>query len=102
VRLGPASGGSLIGLVDGTGAEFVSTEVRSPASDYTIRAGRRSHGEGSRAEILVRARITRPGVWTYRGYEVTYRSGLVRHRMVLDVQLQACTPTGRDCSEPAP
>lgn len=38
-------------------------------------------------------------MWTYRGYEVTYRSGPVRHRMVVDVDLQACTPAGRDCSQ---
>lgn len=100
VQLAPASG-PLIGLVDGSGEEYVSDGVRSPAAGYTLLGSRRFDGAGSRAEVLVRARVTHPGAWTYRGYEVTYRSGLVRHHMVVDVELQACTPSGRDCPTPA-
>jgi hypothetical protein len=73
--------------------------VRSAAEGYTLLAGRRSGGAGSQAALLVHARITQPGTWSYRGYEITYRSGLVRHHMVVDAQLTACTPAGRDCSK---
>ena len=96
VQLAPAS--DLVGFLDGTGEEFVGREVRRPTAGYSILPHHRVDGGASQAEVLVHARITRPGTWTYRGYEITYRSGLARHHMVVDAELQVCTPAGRDCS----
>ena len=49
-------------------------------------------GTESAFEVLARAKVTHDGVWAYRGYEVTYRSGVVRHRAVLPATLTVCAP----------
>lgn len=86
-----------IGMSEGPGYDTLAREVRSPVRGYAIPPQRLVGERASLAEVLVRAKITEPGVSTYRGYEVTYRSGFVRHRMVVDVELQGCTPRGATC-----
>ncbi|WP_406832002.1 hypothetical protein ABEG17_04025 [Pedococcus sp. KACC 23699] len=37
------------------------------------------------------------GAWHYSCYEVTYRSGFVRHRMLVAADFRVCTPSGATC-----
>jgi hypothetical protein len=82
----------VIGSVDGEGYKHVPDKRRHPVSGYVIQPERTVGRDRGLAEVLVRYRIEQEGVWTYRGYEVTYRSGLVRHSAVLDVTMTACAP----------
>lgn len=98
VRLAPrVQGRDGIGLVDGSGAEVVPLADRRPPSGYTIPRTRDAGPFGGSAEVLVTYEVTSPGTWEYRGYEVVYRSGLVRHRVVLPFAVGVCTPAGKDC-----
>lgn len=101
VRLAPRTKGQdSIGLVDGTGAEFVPMPDRKALAGYTVRRTADAGPFGGSAEVLVSYRVLREGTWTYGGYEVVYRSGLVRHRVVLPFQVRACAPKTADCQPP--
>ena len=86
-----------VGLVDGSGADVVALSERRPPAGYTIPRVADAGQFGGSAEVLVTYRVTRSGTWTYRGYEVVYRSGLVRHRILLPFNVTVCTPSGADC-----
>lgn len=43
-------------------------------------------------QVVVHYRLAAEGVWRYQGYEVTYRSGLVKHRMVVPFSVVGCAP----------
>ena len=62
------------------------------AEGFTFPRGRPDDDPGSWMNLVVRFRLAEEGLWTYRGYEVTYRSGLVRHRMVLPLEFVGCAP----------
>ena len=83
----PPGTGDLLGMVDGPGYERLPRERRHPPAGYVVR------GSHDSTEILVRVRLDREGTWSYRGYEVVYRHGPVRHRTVVDVTLVGCAPT---------
>jgi hypothetical protein len=90
--LSPADTDAFIGMVDGSGYDAVRLDLRrSPRGQVLPPQWRAGEGQGM-VQTLVRIRVLREGEWTYRGYEVTYRSGLVRHRAVLPVDITACTP----------
>ncbi|MFC8501967.1 hypothetical protein ACFUC1_06375 [Pedococcus sp. NPDC057267] len=98
VQLAPrVHGRDGIGLVDGSGAELVPLADRRAPAGYTIPRTRDAGPFRGSAEVLVTYRVTRPGTWKYRGYEVVYRSGLVRHRVVMPFAVSVCTPAGKDC-----
>jgi hypothetical protein len=84
-----------IGLVTEEGYQHVPLERRHPVHGFDIQPAWRVGKDHGLAEVLVRYRIAQEGTWTYRGYELTYRSGLVRHRAVLDVTMTACAPAAR-------
>ena len=86
-----------VGMVDGPGYETVPRDIRRSPGGYQIPPERRVGERASMAEVLLRITVERAGVWTYRGYEVVYRSGFVRHRMVMPIDLQVCTPRGATC-----
>ena len=96
VEVVPASP-SGIGIVDGAGYEHIAKEVRSDPAGYAVLPERRMGQDTGYVEVLVRVKVTRPGAWHYRGYEVTYRSGLVRHHLVVPADLWVCTPSGALC-----
>ncbi len=96
VEITPASP-SGIGMVDGAGYEYVAKGMRSSPKDYSVLPERRTGKDAGYIEVLVRARVTEPGAWHYRGYEVTYRSGFVRHRMVVAANFWVCTPSAATC-----
>ena len=96
VELVPASRNG-IGMVDGPGYDLLPSGVRSAPEGYVIHSAR-SFGSPGTAEVLVRFTVVQPGEWRFRGYEVVYRSGLVRHRMVADVDFRICTPRGAPCN----
>jgi hypothetical protein len=88
-----------IGISDGPGYATVPASARRPATGVVLPTSAdgaestQPPGQGKGVlQVLVRARVTQDGTWTYRGYEVTYRSGLVRHRAVLDMTVTACAP----------
>ena len=81
-----------IGIVDGLGEGLVPTSERRKPAGVVIPQDRSSGRDSTHLEVLATYRITHPGTWTYRGYEVTYRSGLVRHRMVVPLSVVACAP----------
>ena len=84
-----------IGMAGGDGSQVVPSQRRHPVEGFVLqpewRVGRR-HGD---TEVLVRYRLRKEGTWTFRGYELTYRSGLVRHKAVLDVTMTACAPAAQ-------
>lgn len=86
-----------IGVVDGAGHDTVPRQLRRDPAGYTIAPQRGVGEQKGTAEVLVRVRVERAGSWSYRGYEVTYRSGFIRHHLVVDAHLQVCTPAGSDC-----
>lgn len=86
------SGHGTIGIVDGLGEGLVPTSERRKPDGVVLPRDRSAGRDGAQVEVLATYRITRPGTWTYRGYEVTYRSGLVRHRMVVPLSVVACAP----------
>ena len=88
-----------VGMVDGAGYETVPRDARLSPQGYEIPPEHSMGERASLAEVLVRAEVEREGVWHYRGYEVTYRSGFVRHRLVVGPDLWACTPSGAPCSQ---
>lgn len=94
-RLPPPEGRSAVGMVEGAGWKYVPADQRHPVDGFVLpprwRVGEH-HGLG---EVLVQYRIRQEGTWSYRGYELTYRSGLVRHRAVLDVTMTACAPAAQ-------
>lgn len=98
VRLAPrVHGRDGVGLVEGSGAEVVPLADRRSPAGFTIPRTSDAGPFGGSAELLVTYEVTRPGTWKYRGYEVVYRSGLVRHRVVLPFVVGVCTPAGKDC-----
>lgn len=96
VEVAPASP-SGIGMVDGDGYEYVAQGVRSSPAGYTVLPERRVGKDTGYVEVLVRAKVTRPGTWHYRGYEIVYRSGFVKHRMTVGADFWVCTPSGTQC-----
>ena len=101
----PAAGADYgtIGLADEEGYPHVPAARRHPVSGWVIPPEWRVGKDRGLAEVLVRYRILDEGTWTYRGYELTYRSGLVRHRVVIDVTMTACAPQSQfpDGCDPA-
>lgn len=87
---------TMVGVADGPGYDTVDAASRRPAAGYEIAPQRRHDGPGQ-AEVLVRFKVVQPGTWRFRGYEVVYRSGLVRHRMVVAIDFRICTPRGAPC-----
>jgi hypothetical protein len=84
-----------IGLVTEEGYQHVSRERRHLVRGFVIQPQWRVGKDRGLAEVLVRYQVAREGTWVYHGYEVTYRSGLVRHRAVLDLTVAACAPQSR-------
>jgi hypothetical protein len=85
-------GRDTIGVVEGAGEELVPTADRHPVEGFVIHPDRAVGRDRGMAEILASYRLAREGTWHYRGYEVTYRSGLVRHRMLVPLTVEACAP----------
>jgi hypothetical protein len=85
-------GRSAIGTVEGAGGELLPSADRHPVEGFVIPPDRAVGRDRGMAEILVTYRLAREGTWHYRGYEVTYRSGLVRHRMLVPLTVEACAP----------
>jgi hypothetical protein len=94
-------GRDAIGIVEGSGEELVPTADRHPAEGFVIHPDRAVGRDLGMAEVLVTYRVEREGTWHYSGYEVTYRSGLVRHRMLVPLTVEACAPKRAtpDCHE---
>lgn len=84
-----------IGIADGRGYEEVTASQRRIPQGAVLPRRTDDQSQAGLPQVLVRYRLVREGTWVYRGYEVTYRSGLVRHRAVLDVTMAACAPTSR-------
>lgn len=95
VELAPARP-TMVGMADGPGYETVAANARGTPAGYVIEPPRVLDHDGL-AEVLVRFRVVQPGTWRYHGYEVVYRSGGIRHRMVVAVDLRVCTPRGASC-----
>lgn len=84
-----------IGIADGRGYEEVPASQRRTAQGAVLPRRTDTQDQAGLLQVLVRYRMVREGTWVHRGYEVTYRSGLVRHRTVLDVTMAACAPTSQ-------
>ena len=84
-----------IGIADGRGYEEVPASQRRTPQGAVLPRRTDAQDRAGLLQVLVRYRLVREGTWVYRGYEVTYRSGLVRHRAVLDVTMAACAPTSQ-------
>jgi hypothetical protein len=84
-----------VGLITDEGYQHVPADRRHPVRGFVIQPQWRVGKDRGLAEILVRYRLAGQGTWVYRGYEVTYRSGLVRHKAVLDLSVAACAPQSR-------
>lgn len=94
-HLPPPGSSEAIGMGEGDGSHVVPAERRHAVKGSVLQPEWRVGKDRTAQEVLVRYRLEQEGRWTYRGYELTYRSGLVRHRAVLDVTMTACAPAAR-------
>jgi len=85
-------GRSAVGMAEGAGGEIIPTADRHHLEGFDIHPDRAVGRGRGMAELLVTYRLAREGTWHYLGYEVTYRSGLVRHRMLVPLTVEACAP----------
>lgn len=85
---------------DGDGRTYyVPDEPGTPAEGFVLHPVSRGGSLKNGVQVVATYRVAAQGVWRYRGYEVTYRSGLVRHRMVIPFEVVGCAPKGTasDC-----
>ncbi|SES47046.1 hypothetical protein SAMN05216199_3994 [Pedococcus cremeus] len=92
----PAPGTSdAIGTAERDGSQVIPAQRRHPVDGFVLQPEWRVGEHHGLGEVLVQYRIRQEGTWSYRGYELTYRSGLVRHKAVLDVTMTACAPASQ-------